>query len=62
MDFYYKVKETSDQNPRKDGNILIRGELYTPSEMKSYGISESDVDLIRADKTETYWAFGARFV
>lgn len=60
---FYKVKPRYDQQPRRDGSILIANELYTESEMILYKMTLTDprFDKIVVNPKDTYFCFGARF-
>ena len=66
---YYKVKENCDnlkrvviKNEKKvvDG-ILVKNELYTPSEFKKLANNSNCFEVVQVPKNKIYWFFGARF-
>ena len=63
---YYRVKKEYDQinknEKKRDGNIYIGGELYTPGEIRRERLNSSYMEKIEIKKTATFWMFGARFV
>ena len=63
---YYKVKKEYDQKSKNerimDGSIYIADEIYTAGEVKRQGLNLKYMDKVEIKKTDTFWAFGARFV
>lgn len=63
---YFKVKTEADNKMRitttgKNDGIWIADELLTAREAKKYIGYENKTEKVEVKKTDTYWAFGARF-
>lgn len=69
---YYMVKPEYDnrklyryaKNPNSLeflGEILIGGELFTPTERKKIANSDQCFELVEVSRKQTYWFFGGRF-
>lgn len=63
---YYQVKKESSQvryNPKKT-DVLIGGELFTPTEIKSMNLSNeflnTHLKAVEISNKQTYISFGAR--
>ena len=58
---YYRVKKEYDQRPKRNGDIYIKNELYTTSEVKKNNLIIEYMEAVEVSKKNIYWFFGARF-
>lgn len=58
---FYKITADADQQPRRDGSILVADELYTPKEVEQFKIKPQFYEVVEVPKDKVYYMFGARF-
>lgn len=58
---FYKITADADQQPRRDGSILVADELYTPEEVERFRIKPQFYEAVEVAEEKTYYMFGARF-
>ena len=63
---FYRVRKEYDNFPKdpkkRDGNILIGGELFTEKEFNQLPYKYTKAfEIVDIPKHRTYWLFGARF-
>ena len=58
---FYKITADADQQPRRDGSILVADELYTPEEVERFRIKPQFYEAVEVPEGKVYYMFGARF-
>lgn len=58
---HFRIRKKYDQKRRKDGSVLIGGELYTEKEKNMYAIPDVCVTPEKISKKDVCFFFGARF-